>query len=106
MPGMATILERHRMINFRGWGVSTLPLLLLLASGCGQTVCNLEGVMCTDEYCAGEVTCTYDGVSVTHSGCECGAKVALYEALCDAGSDATLDEVDEGMVCSPADTGG
>ena len=79
--------------------------LILLASGCAQKVCNLEGVSCSDD-CVGEVTCTYDGVSATDSYCECGAKVALYEALCDAGSDATLDEVDEGMVCEPADTGG
>jgi hypothetical protein len=79
--------------------------LILLATGCGRTVCRPGNLICYP--CPGEVvTCTYDGVSATSSECECGAKIALYDALCEAGSHATLDDVIEGAVCEPADTGG
>lgn len=83
--------------------LSLIPLLL--ATACARTVCNTGMLVCTG--CDGEVvTCTYDGVSATSSECECGAKIALYEALCDAGYHDTLDEVIEGAVCETADTGG
>ena len=80
--------------------------LLLLASGCARTVCRTGNLLCYYESSAEVVTCTYDGVSVTTAEGECKTMWALYEALCDAGYHDTLDEVDEGTVCEPADTGG
>ncbi len=65
-----------------------------------------DGRFCNE--CAdGVVTCSFDGVEATEmSSGGCQAQSALYDELCEAGSTATVEEVDEGRVCEEVeDTG-
>lgn len=51
----------------------------------------------------GDVTCSLDGVEVTRLSCGgCQAEAALIEALCDAGSTVTEEEIFADGVCVPA----
>jgi hypothetical protein len=96
--------------------MSTLKRLVLMAaltlcfgSACKgpETLCNAnEGEICHD--CPGEaVTCSFEGVEATERSCEeCQARWALYHELCEAGSEATVEEVEAGMLCEAVgDTG-
>jgi hypothetical protein len=52
------------------------------------------------------VRCSFDGVEVTEESCgDCQARSALYLKLCEEGSTATPDEVEDGMICEVVDTG-
>lgn len=63
---------------------------------CRQAEARLACPECYD----GEVTCSLDGVTVTEGSCgDCQARVALYEALCDAGSQVTQAQLDAPDVC-------
>lgn len=65
-------------------------------AACGQTEANLACPECLD----GDVTCSLDGVTVTEPSCgDCQARVALYEALCEAGSEVTVEELEDPDVC-------
>ena len=53
-----------------------------------------------DECLTGTVTCSFEGVEVTEPSCvDCQARMALFDALCEAGSTATVSEVEDGAVC-------
>ena len=81
-------------------------LVFVLLMGCGETepdsgacemVASLEGCPeCAD----GEVTCTFDEISVTAFSCGgCQAEQGLWRELCDSGSMATAADITAGMVC-------
>lgn len=54
------------------------------------------------ECSSGEVTCTYDGISVTAGSCgDCQARGALYQALCDAGVTDDRATIEAETVCGP-----
>ena len=49
-------------------------------------------------------TCTYGDISVTEASCQlCQAQAALYVQLCNSGSPATAEELEEGMECTESD---
>ena len=53
----------------------------------------------------GMATCTYGDISVTESSCQlCQAQAALYVQLCDSGSLATAEELEEGIECTESDS--
>ena len=55
------------------------------------------------ECAGGDVTCSYADQSVTEMSCgDCQAEVALMQALCDAGSTATAQEILDNRVCEDA----
>ena len=55
-----------------------------------------------DECYDGLVTCSLDGISVTEGSCgDCQARMALEQALCDAGSTATRAEIDAAECSDP-----
>ena len=88
-------------------------LLLLLLTACPGTddptgitdACRIvdEGMGCPE--CAdGDVTCSLDGLERTEMSCGgCQARASLIAALCDAGSQVTEAEIDDDMVCVPAE---
>ena len=85
-------------------------LLCGLALGCSgestQTACDwlVTSAGC-DECADGEVTCSFEDASVTAMSCGgCQAEAGLMQALCDAGSTATAQEILDGMVCEDAAT--
>ncbi|RME26947.1 MAG: hypothetical protein D6798_05645 [Deltaproteobacteria bacterium] len=83
-----------------------LAMTAALLSAChrGGPLCDLFPLYCPDSAGTSTWTCTYDGEEGTGDS-ECSATVDLYFALCDAGSMATEDEVQAGMVCTEGDTG-
>jgi hypothetical protein len=63
-------------------------------------VCHANDGRGCDDCLTGTVTCSFEGVEVTEPSCEdCQARMALYDALCEAGSTATVSEVDDEAVC-------
>ena len=53
----------------------------------------------------GMATCTYGDISVTESSCQqCQAQAALYAQLCNSGSLATAEELEEGIECTESDS--
>lgn len=78
-----------------------LLLLAVSLASCGDdSVCGeLEGSFC-DDCLTGLARCEFDGVVVTEPSCEtCQARMALYQKLCELGSEATVEEVEAGMEC-------
>ena len=85
-----------------------LPLAVLIG-GCapsGSRICAyVEGQGC-DSCLDGEVTCTFDGMSRTKPSCGgCQAELSLYLALCEANSTASVEEIQDGMVCEEIEPG-
>jgi hypothetical protein len=83
--------------------------LLLLGASWFLTACGPDGVCQGIGYCPDcggpEVTCTFGGLQVTEPSCDgCQARRSLYEALCDAGSEVSLEEVTASMVCDDEDS--
>jgi hypothetical protein len=55
-----------------------------------------------DECTTGPMTCTFGDTSVTANSCvDCQARADLYQALCDAGEDASREEIEADTVCDP-----
>ena len=93
-----------------GRGLLTLVLVpWIVVVGCSdsESVCGKAAEQACPECLDGVVTCSFDGVEVTEPSCDgCQARTGLYDELCEAGSTATVSEVDEGMVCEEvAETG-
>lgn len=91
--------------------LAAFPLMLWGGSACSapRTLCNAaEGESCYG--CpaeAGFETCSFEGIEATVESCDgCMARWALFEKLCETGSTATVEEVEEGIVCEEVDTGG
>ena len=78
-----------------GGGTGTTAL-----DACRMATTQLSCPSCSD----GELTCSYDGVSATETSCgDCQALASLYQALCDAGNEASQQEIEDGAVCVAPD---
>lgn len=83
---------------------------LPLASCVGETIegdpeaCELAAESQTCPECSsGPMTCTFGETSATANSCgDCQARGALYQALCDAGEEASRGEIEADTVCEPA----
>ena len=63
----------------------------LAADECATTTC-LE---------AEPLTCSYGEVTIDSDDCSCHARLALYEALCEADVQESVQVIDAGTVCVP-----
>ena len=85
--------------------VSLLPIALAACLGveADPGACGLAAESNTCPECSsGPSTCTFGATSVTENSCgDCQARSALYTALCDAGEEATREEIVEGTECVP-----
>lgn len=88
----------HYRTSLRTWTV--VCMLLASCAGTEPTVCSLpDGLSCNGCF-SSEHRCEYDDVVVVERACDgCQARVAMYEELCAAGRQDTLEAVDLGMTC-------
>lgn len=81
----------------------TLPLLVAACSGGSEEddACALaEDHAACPECSSGPATCTFEDTSITQNSCgDCQARSALYQQLCDDGSDASRDTIEADTVC-------
>jgi len=86
-------------------------LMVVSLMACGPSepdACELyEEFNACPECADGTVSCTFEEVTRTEVSCGgCQATVSLYQALCEAGSTATSEEIQDGMVCEDVEPGG
>ena len=82
--------------------------VVVIFCGMGASACingsNSAACGVPDEDCGlcytGDVTCSYGDISVTKESCyQCQAKNELYLVLCEMGNPASVQEIEEGIVC-------
>lgn len=86
-----------------------LPLAFVCCIGEDVTDGDLEacGLAAESQACDdcsnGPMTCTFGATAATENSCgDCHARAALYQALCDAGVEASAEEIEADTVCEPA----
>mgnify|MGYP000589392964 CR=1 FL=1 len=77
-------------------------------AACGAadaTVCDPGPIHC--DACVGTWQCAYGDTEVIADGCDgCQTRAELYDELCEQGSTATLQEVQDGVECERLDADG
>jgi hypothetical protein len=85
------------LLAFVAASTSLLACAPGLSAACLQAAENNACPECYD----GDTTCTYGDISVTEASCqECQARVALLDALCEAGVMDDADTLETGTECA------